>query len=285
LAPQWNADLDYIEELAAKLTPSLSLEEQLNFALSEGTIHQPIIAGNQVLFTSARRDLHADPIPTIRQIAEGEFEIVVRAVSRPNYVQVGKIGNRLVLTNGVHKVCALHKAGFSHCYCLVRDVDHIRVTGINIQSTMFRDPVFKSVRPAMVVDFLNAATAAALYIRSMYQILQITINAGTMTIPALPKEPSKVWDQLRIGMCFREECLVLLVVPMIKTNFPTIVNEAIKPFQPQGLMGERDIHRRPFEVCNIPLFDAANELHLKIDFRDIRTAILRSAVPQVIVRI
>jgi hypothetical protein len=29
-------------------------------------------------------------------------------------------------------------------------------------------------------------------------------------------------------------------------------------------MGERDIHRRPFEVCNIPLFDSGNELHRRI---------------------
>jgi hypothetical protein len=44
----------------------------------------------------------------------------------------------------------------------------------------------------------------------------------------------------------------------------TIVNEAIKPYQSQGLMGERDIHRRPFEVCSIPLFDPPNALHQKI---------------------
>lgn len=44
----------------------------------------------------------------------------------------------------------------------------------------------------------------------------------------------------------------------------TIVNEAIKPYQSQGLMGERDIHRRPFEVCPIPLFDPQNVLHQKI---------------------
>jgi hypothetical protein len=43
-----------------------------------------------------------------------------------------------------------------------------------------------------------------------------------------------------------------------------LVNETIKPFQSQGLMGERDIHRRPFEVCNIPLFDPKNELHRQI---------------------
>jgi len=43
-----------------------------------------------------------------------------------------------------------------------------------------------------------------------------------------------------------------------------IVNEAIKPYQSQGLMGERDIHRRPFEVCSIPLFDPQDTLHQKI---------------------
>ncbi len=44
----------------------------------------------------------------------------------------------------------------------------------------------------------------------------------------------------------------------------TIVNEAIKPYQSQGLMGERDIHRRPFEVCPIPLFESNKALHRKI---------------------
>jgi hypothetical protein len=43
-----------------------------------------------------------------------------------------------------------------------------------------------------------------------------------------------------------------------------VVNEAIKPYQPQGLMGERHIHRRPFEACAIPLFDPKNPLHQRI---------------------
>jgi methylase of polypeptide subunit release factors len=44
----------------------------------------------------------------------------------------------------------------------------------------------------------------------------------------------------------------------------SVVNEAIKPYQPEGLMGERDIHRRPFEACAIPLFDEKNKLHRDI---------------------
>jgi SAM-dependent methyltransferase len=43
-----------------------------------------------------------------------------------------------------------------------------------------------------------------------------------------------------------------------------VVNQAIKPYQTQGLWGERDIHRRPFEVCPIPRFDPKNPLHRQI---------------------
>ncbi len=42
------------------------------------------------------------------------------------------------------------------------------------------------------------------------------------------------------------------------------VNEAIKPYQTRGAWGERDIHRRPFEVVPIPKFDAKDKKHLKL---------------------
>ena len=42
-----------------------------------------------------------------------------------------------------------------------------------------------------------------------------------------------------------------------------IVNEGIKPLQPRGLYGERDIHRRPF-VLPIPKFDKKNTIHKKL---------------------
>jgi hypothetical protein len=48
---------------------------------------------------------------------------------------------------------------------------------------------------------------------------------------------------------------------ILNTRF---VNEAIKPLQPEGLMGARDIHRRPFEACDIPLFDSTDTLHQRI---------------------
>lgn len=42
-----------------------------------------------------------------------------------------------------------------------------------------------------------------------------------------------------------------------------VVNEAIKPFQSQGLMGERDIEKKVLELP-IPEFNGTNEIHQAI---------------------
>jgi len=188
VTPQWNADLDFVDEIVCASSKEMSIERQLLFAMSEGKITEPIVTGNQVLFTSPRRDLFAHPVPIVRETGEGEFEIVVRAASRPNYIQVAVVENKLLLTNGVHKVCALHKMGYSHCVCVVRQVNDLAEAGVDQRlTTLFRDAVFKSRRPALVTDFLNPLAAAPLKMRAMYQVLQVTFNVGAITVPALPK--------------------------------------------------------------------------------------------------
>lgn len=188
LSPQWYADLDFIDEIASQLTRDMSLDQQFLFAMSEGRVTEPIVTGNQVYFTSPRRDLYAQPIPIVREVGAGEFEIVVRAASRPNYIQIAAIGERLVLVNGVHKVCALMKMGYQNCICVVRAAHNLAEAGLNPQqTTLFRDPIFESQRPALVDDFLNPLTAAPLRMRAMFQVLQVSTSVATITVPALPK--------------------------------------------------------------------------------------------------
>jgi hypothetical protein len=184
LSPQWYADLDYIEEVAARLKPNMTVEEQLGFAMSEGKITEPIIQGNLVLFTSPRRDLFATQIPNVKEIGEGEFEISVRAASRPNYIQVAQIGNQFLLTNGVHKVCALHEQGYTHCVCLLRTAARLEEVGFQPNSTSLFNWLGQP-RPPLVIDFLNSGTAAPLKMRPMYQVLQIQVSSGTLSVPAL----------------------------------------------------------------------------------------------------
>ncbi len=42
------------------------------------------------------------------------------------------------------------------------------------------------------------------------------------------------------------------------------INEMIKEFQPEGLFGERHIHRRPFEACHIPQYNSSDRRHVRL---------------------
>src|SRR5437879_3235568 len=162
----------------------MTLNDKLRFAMSEGKITQPIVTGNVVHFTSPRRDLFASPIPFVRETSEGEFEVVVKTGSRPNYIQVTQIGDKLFLNNGVHKVCALYKRGYKDCACILRTANRLEEIGLNPQSSRIFS-FFASTRPPLVIDFLSE-TAAVIHMRPMYQILQVQVQSGTLFTPALP---------------------------------------------------------------------------------------------------
>lgn len=186
MTPQWYADLDYIDEIVAKIPNAMSTEDMLRFSMSEGRITQPIVTGNTVHFTSPRRDLFASPIPLVRAMQDGGFEVVIKTGSRPNYVQVTQIGGKLFLNNGVHKVCALYKKGYRECVCILRTADHLEELGINPRSSRLFS-FLDSPRPALVVDFLNQSTAASIHMQPMYQILQVQVQSGHIFAPALSK--------------------------------------------------------------------------------------------------
>ncbi|MGH7259664.1 MAG: hypothetical protein ACREI9_03150 [Nitrospiraceae bacterium] len=188
LTPQWFVDAEYVDEIMSGLHKDMSLEEQLFFAMSEGKLTEPIITGNQVSFLSPRLDLYADQIPMVREVGQGEFEIFVRAASRPNYVQVAKIGERLLLTNGVHKVSALCRMGLRKVPCVFRTVHNLEAAGLNPKATtLFSDPIFNSDKPALVKYFWDSELATPLNMRSTYQILQVSVGVGVLRVPALPK--------------------------------------------------------------------------------------------------
>src|SRR5207245_4771704 len=81
LSPQWFADLDYIDEIAAQTPEAMTLNDKLRFAMSEGKITQPIVTGNVVHFTSPRRDLFASPIPFVRETSHVLFDVTVERES------------------------------------------------------------------------------------------------------------------------------------------------------------------------------------------------------------
>jgi hypothetical protein len=185
LAPQWYADLDYVAELANRVPAADDLGALLEYAFTDGELVEPVVTGNQVVFSSHRRDLFCSPVPSLRKVGTGEYEIVARAISRPNYINVAVLNGRLLLTNGVHKVLAAYGAGVRQIPAAVRDVHTLEEAGLNLQTSMFMDQTFKGPRPALVVDFTNPNLAAALVMRGMDQILRLSLGVEVFLSPAV----------------------------------------------------------------------------------------------------
>src|SRR4051794_11657400 len=58
-----------------------------------------------------------------------EYVSTLRVHAAPNYLQVSKIGERLVLVNGVHRTCALWQRGWKKIPCLFFEAQNLTELG------------------------------------------------------------------------------------------------------------------------------------------------------------
>jgi hypothetical protein len=185
LSPQWEADLDYVDEMTSRAPQPGDWSAAFTFAMQEGSIGEPVVNQNQVIFSSHRRDLFCNQIPEVRAVEAGVYEIVARAQSRPNYIQVARFGGRIVLMNGVHKALAMKQAGFNEIPCVLREAGSHPELGLNPVTSFLRQEYLLSSRPALVADFFSEDLAAPLLMRAMDQALRVIVVVEPMTIPAL----------------------------------------------------------------------------------------------------
>jgi hypothetical protein len=188
LAAQWEADMDYVDELGPRLPPSDDERAIFALAFDETKLTDPIVQNSQVVFSTHRRNLANEVVPRITKVEEGVYDVSLRTLGRPNYVQVGIINNRMILLNGVHKTLALYRAGLTHIPCIWRRMNNLRETGIAVdQSTLYLPELLEGPRPALVIDFLNPAVANPVLVRAMDSVLKITFTVDKFLLPA-PEE-------------------------------------------------------------------------------------------------
>jgi len=149
---------------------------------------------------------------------------------------------------------ALLEHGFQHAASWMQDVEKLWETSrqtndrsllqrLNYNQTL----VNQDLDAPFVVLYNTSGTnlTAALYVKGEHTGLPFRSNgffAGHKTYYHYPKT-------------IEEGCYLCAALNS------DVVNQVIKQYQPQGLYGERDICRRPFEVCAIPKFDPKNKIH------------------------
>jgi len=184
LSPQWQADLDYVAELAATLPPDENPAVDFAFAFPTGRPPEPMIMGNTVVFSSHAPNIAMSPVPSIRPTADG-YEIAYRAESRPNFVMIAEFGGRLILQNGVHHVLALRSRRRSHVFGLLSRAQRPEELGLNMASTLFA-PVtyFQASRPPLVIDFDGPAAVRIMW-RAVNHLTQAVMQVNTTQFPVV----------------------------------------------------------------------------------------------------
>ncbi|HEV2251992.1 MAG TPA: hypothetical protein VGS06_02240 [Streptosporangiaceae bacterium] len=184
LAPQWQADLQYVDELAQGLAADGRQEDDFDFAFPQGSIAEPMISGNTLLFTSRSNDINISPVPTYRP-RDGGYDIVLRAEPRPNYVHVAKLDGRLILINGTHKVLALRKARRTQVYALLRSVARQEELGLDLRASFFApQSYFRASRPPLVRDFVGgSAVAVPCLWRATQNVFRVVVQVEPVIAP------------------------------------------------------------------------------------------------------
>ncbi len=154
LAPQPLADMDYVADLSATLGPEPDEKNDFAFSFPQGSIPEPAVIGNTVMFSTPAPSVYVSPVPTYRSVAGG-YEVVARVEPRPNYLFVAQVlglGGRLMLINGVHHVLALLRAGRRYAPVVLRPAMAVEELGLPQTSLLTQAG---APRPPLVRDFLG----------------------------------------------------------------------------------------------------------------------------------
>jgi hypothetical protein len=76
------ADLDYVAELADLLGSDDDTERDFAFAFPTGTVPEPMIVGNTVIFNDQTQNIVINPMPEWRRVGDA-VQIVITGSARP----------------------------------------------------------------------------------------------------------------------------------------------------------------------------------------------------------
>lgn len=179
VSPQPVADMDFVNELAARLGAEAAIERDFEFAFPTGRVPEPMVAGPTVIFNDQTQNILINPMPNWRRVGD-EVLIELTAAARPNYMWVAELGGRLVLLNGVHKSLAALKAGRSALPAVIRTATSLPELGIQQSPTYLAQ--IGNPRPPLVTDFLHPI-AVELERRPTRTLTRLIVQVDQIPVP------------------------------------------------------------------------------------------------------
>lgn len=96
----------------------------------------------------------------------------------PNFLNAVRVGKRVLLNNGYHRVVALRAAGLTHAPCIVQTATRVDELSMAAKSRVAEAPefYFESARPPLIRDFFNPKLRKLLPIRKRTRQVDISFE-------------------------------------------------------------------------------------------------------------
>jgi hypothetical protein len=190
VAPQWWADTQYVDTLAAAAPAEDDLDGMFSFSFGTGRLARPMLLGtNGAAFASNLNDIGGLTPLRVARYSPDKVTFEFDVIPRPNWVWIAAVQEvgRLFVLNGVHHLLALLKAGRQHAFCLVRPVrslGDLQSTGWNFQDPgLFKPAELTAARPPLLRDYLDDQHAADIGIRLRQSFLRLAVGSDPGVIP------------------------------------------------------------------------------------------------------
>lgn len=198
IAAQRTVNLDYVERLAASYPQQLSFEDLLHICVSTRRHMDPIqhleIAPNTHVFSSPNSDIRFLGA-FVKQLTPDDLTHAVNGglpaaaiIAFVGYggspVNVYRVGQRIVLNNGFHRVYALRSLGVREIPVVVQQVQNWQLEMPPAVAGLPTEYLLRHQRPVLLKDFFETDFAITLNVRDRIKVVTLGINLGQHEVPA-----------------------------------------------------------------------------------------------------
>jgi hypothetical protein len=195
VASQRTVHVDFIERLTSKYAHSA--ENILNFCLHPGQDQTPAIAGrsgpNAFTFSSENPGLrflgvYEQPYEAAMMEDHHPGGQPIRAVVLlvgygSSTINVYRLGDRIILNNGFHRLYALRALGITHAPVVVQRVTHSNLELPSQIADLPREYLATAPRPGLMKDFFDERLTCEVRQQSFLKALQVGWGIGESRVP------------------------------------------------------------------------------------------------------
>jgi hypothetical protein len=196
VASQRTVHLDFIEQIKARATFS-SAEELATFCLHTGQDTTPLKFGrtaqNAFTFSSENPGLRfldafehpyaTDPKDSYHPGGQPIHAVTLLVGYGSSTINVYRVGKRIILNNGFHRLFALKSLGIKSAPVVVQQVTHPELELPPAIADLPRDYLISAPRPALMKDFFNSNLNCEIRQRNSIKALQVGWGVEDRQIP------------------------------------------------------------------------------------------------------